>query len=116
MHGDWATALDSLHPQAEIHDLDIPDAGVYHGHDGYLAWIAHWEEPWDSWRIEDVEIRPAGDDQVIVLFRMIATGGGSGIEVERPDAVVYAVKDGKIVRMDYYNDQEQALEAVGLPE
>ncbi len=115
-HEDWATALDTLHADAEIHDFDIPDAGVYHGHDGYLAWLARWDEGWDTWRIEDIEIRPAGDDQVIALFRIIATGGASGIEVDRPDAVVYRLKGGKIVRLEYFNDQQRALVAVGLSE
>ena len=112
---DWAAALDTLDAEAEIVDFDIPDAGVYHGHDGYLAWLAGWDEGWDSWRVEDIEIRPAGDDQVIALFRMIARGE-SGIEIERPDAVVYRLQGGKIMRMEYFNDQLQALEAAGLSE
>jgi hypothetical protein len=28
------TALDTLHADVEIHDFDIPDAGVYRGHSG----------------------------------------------------------------------------------
>jgi hypothetical protein len=43
-----------------------------------------------------------------------ATGLGSGVEVERQDGLVYGFRDGKIVRLDYYNSRQQALEAVGL--
>ena len=57
-----------------------------------------------------------GGDQVIALFRMIARGEGSGLEVERLDAIVYRLKGTKIVRLEYFNDQEQALEAAGLSE
>jgi hypothetical protein len=45
---------------------------------------------------------------------MIAKGGGSGLEVERSDAIVYRLKNGKIVRMEYFNDQSKALQAAGL--
>jgi ketosteroid isomerase-like protein len=59
----------------------------------------------------DVSIRPEGEDGVIALFRMIASGEHSGLELERRDAMVYRIEDGQIVYLAYYNDQEQALEA-----
>ncbi len=116
MEEDWPTALATLHPDVEIHDFDIPDAGKYRGHDGWFAWLENWSESWDEWRPEDVEFREAGDDGVIALFQMIATGGGSGVEVQRSDAILYLMEAGLIVRLDYFNDQSKALEAAGLQE
>ena len=116
MEEDWPTALATLAPDAEIHDFDIPDAGVYHGHDGFLAWLEGWGQGWESWRVEDAEFRPAGDDHVIALFRIIAKGGHSGMELERLDAITYRIDGGKITRMEYFNDQSLAREAVGLPD
>ena len=113
MEEDWPTALATLDPGAEIHDFDIPDAGVYRGHDGFLAWLKGWGEGWESWRVEDVELRPVGDDHVIALFRIIAKGGHSGMELERLDAIIYRLEGGKIARMEYFNDQRAAREAVG---
>jgi ketosteroid isomerase-like protein len=114
MEEDWPTALGTLHADAEIHDFDIPDAGLYRGHDGFLAWLKGWGEGWESWRLEDVEFRDGGDDHVIALFRTIAKGGHSGMELERLDAIVYRIEGGKIARLEYFNDQRLALEAVGL--
>ncbi len=111
---DWATALAAHDPGVEIHDFDIPDAGVYRGRDGFLAWLKGWSEGWESWRLEDIQFRDAGGEQVIALFRMIATGGHSGLELERDDAITYVVRGGKIVRQEYFNDQPRALAAVGL--
>jgi ketosteroid isomerase-like protein len=54
--------------------------------------------------------------RTISLFKMIAKGKGSGIELVRDDAVVADFRDGRIVRLAYYNDQSQALEAAGLSE
>ena len=45
---------------------------------------------------------------------MIAKGGASGLEVDRRDAIVYRLENGKIVRMEYFNDQAKALQAAGL--
>jgi ketosteroid isomerase-like protein len=111
---DWATALAAHDPEVEIHDFDIPDAGVYRGRDGFIAWLKGWSDGWESWRLEDIEFRDAGGEQVIALFRMIATGGHSGLELERDDAITYLMRGGKIVRQEYFNDQRAALEAVGL--
>jgi ketosteroid isomerase-like protein len=94
MEEDWPTALETLDPDAEIHDFDIPDAGLYRGHDGFRAWLEGWGEGWESWRVEDVELRPVGDDHVLALFRIIASG--------------------TIARMEYFNDQGLAREAVGV--
>jgi hypothetical protein len=43
-------------------------------------------------------------------------GKGSGIQVKRRDAMVLTVRDRKSVRIDYYNNEAQALEAAGLSE
>jgi ketosteroid isomerase-like protein len=111
---DWDAVAAELDPDVEIEDRDIPDADEYRGHDGFLSWLERWGSSWGSWRIEDVELRPAGEDTVVGLFRMVATGKGSGIETDRADAVVYVLRNAKVVKVVYYNDQLEALEAAGL--
>ena len=111
--GDYAAAAVELGPKLEIDDTDIPEST---GTDSFYAWLARWDEAWESWTIEDLEVRPVGEDRTISLFKMIVKGKGSGIELTRYDALVAGYGDGKIVRMAYYNDQARALEAVGLSE
>jgi ketosteroid isomerase-like protein len=108
---DYQAVLADLDPEVEIDDTDIPEAT---GTDSFLEWLARWDQAWESWRLEDVEVRVAGDDQAIALFRMVAKGKGSGIELTRPDALVASFRGGKVVKLGYYNDQALALEAVGL--
>jgi hypothetical protein len=36
------------------------------------------------------------------------------VSLERRDGLVYTIRDGKTVRIDYYNSRAEALEAVGL--
>jgi ketosteroid isomerase-like protein len=64
--------------------------------------------------MEDPEFRAVWDDCVVALFRMVAIGEHSGLELERDDAVVYRIRAGRIVRVEYFNDQARALEAAGL--
>lgn len=111
--GDYETAAAELDPELEIDDTDIPEST---GADSFYAWLGRWDAAWENWRIEDVDIRPVGEDRTISLFKMIVRGKGSGIELTREDAVLADFRKGKIVRLGYYNDQGQALEAAGLKE
>jgi ketosteroid isomerase-like protein len=113
VRGDYEAAVQDLAPNVEIDDTDIPEST---GADSFRDWMARWDESWEDWRVEDLEIRVVGEGCTISLFKMIVRGKGSGIELTRDDAVLAEFSDGKIVRIGYYNDQSQALEAVGLPE
>ena len=113
--GDWQPVLAEVDPDVEIDDLDISlDTEHYRGHDKVRKWLGVWNDAWESWRVEDLEVRPAGEDRAIALFLMLVKGKGSGIELSRRDALVCTLRAGKIAEMGYYNDQQQALEAVGL--
>ena len=111
MRGDFGAAAAEVDPGLEIDDTDIPEST---GADSFRSWLARWDESWESWRIEDLEVRPVGEDATISLFKMIVRGKGSGIELTREDAAVAEFRAGKIVRLGYYNDQAQALAAAGL--
>jgi ketosteroid isomerase-like protein len=113
MRGDYEAAAAELDPELEIDDTDIPEST---GTDSFRTWLARWNESWESWRIEDLEVRPVGDDATISLFKVIVRGKGSGIELTRDDAALAEFRGGKIARIAYYNDQAQALEAAGLRE
>ncbi len=111
VRGDHQAVHADLADGIEIDDTDIPDSD---GHDSWDTWIGRWNEVWERWHVEDLDIRPVGDDRVIALFRMVAVGKGSGVELSRLDAMVATIRDGKLTKLGYYNDQAQALEAAGL--
>ena len=113
IRGDYAAAALELDPKVEIDDTDIPEST---GADSFYAWIKRWDDSWEKWRIEDLEIQAAGEDRTVSRFKMIVRGRESGIELTRDDATVAEFRNGKIVRIGYYNDQAEALEAAGLSE
>jgi ketosteroid isomerase-like protein len=106
---------DTLDKDVEIEDHDIPEQGKYRGHEGFLRWIEEWDAPWAEWSLQPEEFIDAGD-RVVVIVHLKATGRSSGAQVERDDALVFELRDGKMVRIDYFNDRTQALEAAGLSE
>jgi ketosteroid isomerase-like protein len=106
---DWGT----LNEEVEIHDHDIPEQDEYRGHEGFTRWLQDWEMPWSQWSLQPEEFIDAGD-RVVVIVHLKATGRSSGAEVERQDGMVYELRDGQIVRIDYCNNREQALEIAGL--
>ncbi len=113
---DWPAVLAALDPGVEVDDTDIPDADEYRGHDAFFKWLGDWNESWESSRMEDVRILDGGAVKVVALFRQVVRGKGSGIELDRADAMVFEVRNSMIVKLGYYNDQRQALEAAGLRE
>ena len=115
--GDWQPVLAEVDPDVEIDDLDISlDTERYRGQDSVREWIGDWMESWESWSLEDVQVRPVGGDRAIGLFLVRAKGKESGIELSRRDALIAKLRTGKIEEVTYYNDQQQALEAAGLSE
>jgi ketosteroid isomerase-like protein len=115
---DWVALAEFISDDCEVHDFDTPDAAgnVYRGPHGFLDWLTEWDQAWERWLIRDLDLRPTGDDRVLALFRMRTQGRDSGIEMNREDAIAYTLHGGKISRIEYYNDQQQALEAVELSE
>jgi len=107
---------ETLDEQIEIHDHDILDAREYRGHAGWTSWFEDWEAAFAESTVEPDEFIDVDDDHVIVVFRLHATGRGSGVKVERQDAMLVTMRDGKAVRIDYFNSKQQALKAVGLEE
>ena len=56
------------------------------------------------------------DGDVVVLLRARGRGRGSGVEVDNRIAHVWSYRGNTIVRMVVYEEQAEALEAVGLRE
>ena len=71
--------------------------------------------PWEEERVEVDEIRDLGD-RVLAVYRWIARGRGSHVEVEHPVATLNTLRGGRIVRIEYFLDRSKALEAAGLPD
>ena len=106
---------DVLDEDLEVHDHDILDGRDYRGHTGFGLWLDDWAVAWADWSYDAEEFIDAGD-HVVVVIRMKVVGRSSGVYVERQDALVYKLHNGKVTRLDYYNSRQQALEAARIQE
>ncbi len=118
------------HEQAfDLYDQDIewdssrmaerqPDnAGVYHGHAGVRAFWRDWLSAWRDLQFQIDDVVDGGEEIVLLISNQRQWGRHSGIETELPPyGMVFTVRDGKVVRVRAYVDQESALEAAGLRE
>jgi ketosteroid isomerase-like protein len=103
---------DALDEAVEIHDHDILDAGEYRGHAGVMRWVEDWGAGLPVVSFDLQELIDAGDVVVAVIL-LKARGRDSSVDVERQDAIVYQLRNGRVTRFDYYNSRQQALDAVG---
>ena len=70
-------------------------------------------EAWEERRIEPTDFVDGGD-VIVILIHEFRRGKGSGVELETDTAVVATVRDGRIVRVQGYMEQDAALKAAGL--
>ena len=115
---DFAAVLPRYDPDAELvppRELaSVGIAGSYRGRDGFLSYWEDWDSAWAGhaqWEPE--ELVDLGG-RLLMLGRMRGTGGASGIAVDREIAVVWTLKNGKVIREEQYLEPVEALEAVGL--
>lgn len=111
--GEWDHDL--FNDDIEVHDHDVLDAGSYRGRAGFDAWVADWGAAWNAFSIDAGEYFDAGE-RVVFAFRLTAQGRSSGLRLTRQDAMVWTVREGRVTRLDYYNNRQQALAAAGLSE
>jgi ketosteroid isomerase-like protein len=111
----WVEAVTSVfHPDFEcVMMLRIEGPATYAGLDGLRdAWL-DWTAPWAAYRTEIEQLIDAGD-RVVVLVREFGRRVGGAYEVAFPAATVWSVRDGKVVRAEFFPDRARALEAAGL--
>jgi ketosteroid isomerase-like protein len=85
------------------------------GHEAVRASSVRWKCEWDDYELVAEEFADLGD-QVLVTVRMRGRGRGSGIEIDARFYDVYTLRDLKIVRMDQFSEESEALDAVRLSE
>ena len=83
------------------------------GHDAVRASSVRWKGEWDDYELIPEDFADMGDC-VLATVRLRGRGRGSGIEVDARFFDLYTLRDGKIIRMDQFAEESEALAAVGL--
>ena len=78
--------------------------------------LEQWIESFDGLHVDVEEYIDAGDDRVFTWCRWTGRGRTSGVPADWDLAVIFTIRDGKVVRGEEYFDRKEALEASGLSE
>jgi ketosteroid isomerase-like protein len=101
-------------PEIEWHDFaEQPDASVHQGREGFLEAVEQFAAGFEDFRVLIEEIFDHGG-QVIIYNRTVGRGRGSGATFEQRGACVWSLRNGSIVRVEWFGTQREALKAVGL--
>lgn len=117
--GDFAAVFALYDPGIEWRIDRLPDrAGdlepVYHGHAGVRTFWRAWLAAWEVARFEYEELIDAGDAVVAILTQHLR-GRTSGLAAEwKSYGQVWTLRDGKVVRVEFFMTRAEALEAVGM--
>jgi ketosteroid isomerase-like protein len=90
-----------------------PQAGTYHGHEGYRQMIREWTEVWGEFRIEAREFIDGGENKVIVVARASGRSRMTEIPYAQDELFyVYDVRGGKLARIRQVEDRATAFRFV----
>jgi ketosteroid isomerase-like protein len=117
-HGDLEAALQRMHPEIEWQTLDaFPDVGRYRGHEEVLEFWQTWRDTFRGFRLHLEDCVAVGDRHVLATFRVSGEGAGSGVGVESPAVFQLGeIRDGKVIWVEMFSTESEALEAAGQRE
>jgi ketosteroid isomerase-like protein len=116
MGDDEATVRELAAPDVVISSRpDQPDVREHHGYDGMLRASEEWLEAWDEHTFEAAHVWDVGDF-VFVRTRESGRGRISGVRIETESTFVYTLSEHRIVRIQIFGSEEEALKAVRLAE
>ena len=116
--GDRAAWRALCDPEVEnVPPRDWPESDSIRGRDGVWGFVVEGQDPWGegSTPFEYVELLDAGD-RIVAHMRREVRGKASGASVAWSYWQVGTFRDGKLVRIEWFADRAEALEAVGLSE
>jgi ketosteroid isomerase-like protein len=109
--------VDLLAPDFElIQGAIIDSAGYFRGREAVQEALEEVRSSFDELRFTPEEIIDAGDGRLLVLVRSTGRGKGSGMPVDDHIAHLWTFRDGLAIRLEIYEEQDEALKAVGLEE
>ena len=119
LRGDFEALFDSFFDEDVVYDLtrfrEWPDH-TYRGIDGVRRGLTEWLSVWVGWEAGVDGFLAVPDGRVVVLTWQRGKGRESGLPMDMEWAQVITVREGKITRVDAYDDRSVALEAAGLSE
>jgi ketosteroid isomerase-like protein len=102
-----------VRPDASV----FPEAKPFRGRDEFRRFLAEIDEGWEGGDKLGVirEVFAVGD-RVVTRTDWGGRGRASGIDLRSSLSAVFDIRDGQIIRIEFYFDHAEALEAARLRE
>jgi ketosteroid isomerase-like protein len=106
----------------ELYDPDVmwraaegwPEPGPFVGREAVMRFVEQLRDTWDADALEPISDFIDAADRVAV--RMIWHGAGRGPASNMEFTILYTVRKGRILGVEFFWDHAEALETLGLSE
>jgi ketosteroid isomerase-like protein len=93
---------------------DMPNAGEWKGVDGFIDANRIWNEAWDEFRADPMEVTSPAKNRVLARVEQRAVAKGSGMEITGTSFFyLFVFRAGKLAEMHLFGDRDRAMEAAG---
>jgi uncharacterized protein len=102
----------------EVEYVNPPSAvepGTRRGRRAFGQAVRDMVDGWDTWEIEPERFVPVGE-KVAVVIRYRVHWRASGVDVDAHESALWTLRNGKVVRYEWFHGPDDALEAAGLSE
>jgi ketosteroid isomerase-like protein len=111
--GDVEAMLDLNHPDGEWVNPDYAiEPGTRRGREEIRRAIERISEFFEAVEVESMERTP--DGRILVVSRVRSRGMAGGPGIEALTGTLYTVRDGLLVRYEWFLSPEEAREAAGM--
>ena len=111
--GDWELLKALYSPEIEVvAPKEWPEGGTFNGWEAVRRQFERLKDSWSEERYAIDTVRSAGD-KVLVVGRWLGRGETSGLDLDLQTCLVYTIADDRVVRIEYYLDENDARRALG---
>jgi ketosteroid isomerase-like protein len=98
-----------------VNPHDAIEPGTRRGAAGFNDAIRNVFSAWDEVRF-DVERVIENRDHVVTLGVLHGRVHGPGMEIDSPHGQIWTFREGRVIRMQWFNTHDETLDAAGLDE
>ena len=105
-------------PDVIYEDSVLPDhiGEAYRGHEGLFRAVEGWFEPSEWVTVGEPEQVIDAGDHLVSIHKARTKARHTGIEIDTPLIYLWTLRDGKVIQIRAFVDENEALEAAGLAE
>ena len=100
-----------MDPEIELLTPENPDNQRGTGHAGVKKSLDDLLEMFEDWTVEALEFVDLGE-HVVVTVLQCGRGRGSGVSLESKSAWLFAMRNGKAIRLALFHDAKTAIASV----